>query len=141
MTHAELVERAIKWLKNNQKCQLVISESYSWYTWQEVPDALGFRAKHSVLVECKTSRSDFIRDKKKRQRHRRGGHGGLGVYRYYLTPKGLISLDELPKKWGLIEVRGKIIKKIKEAYPFNFSYTAHIERPLLVSIAVSRKGK
>jgi hypothetical protein len=29
----------------------------------------------------------------------------MGLYRYYLCPDGMISLDELPAGWGLLYVR------------------------------------
>ncbi len=35
---------------------------------------------------------------------------GLGQFRYYLAPAGLIAVDELPPRWGLIEVHGRALK-------------------------------
>ena len=57
----------------------------------------------TVLVECKVSRSDFLADKAKPHRH----VGGIGNWRYYMAPEGLISPNELPEKWGLVEVNAR----------------------------------
>lgn len=29
---------------------------------------------------------------------------GMGDYRYFLAPTGIIKVEELPRKWGLLEV-------------------------------------
>ena len=73
----------------------------------EIPDAIGWRPyAHngcgSTLVEVKVSRSDFLSDAKKQ--HRASHENGMGVYRYYMAPVGLIAVEELPHRWGLIEV-------------------------------------
>lgn len=57
----------------------------------------------TVLVECKVTRSDFLADKAKPHRH----VGGIGNWRYYMAPEGLISPEELPEKWGLVEVNAR----------------------------------
>ena len=138
MSHTDLVERAIRWLKNSQRCRLVMSESYSWYVG-ETPDVIGWYGHAvSILIECKTSRADFCRDRRKY--FRRMPHRGLGVYRYYMTPKDLLSPDELPYKWGLLEIRGKIVRKVKEAKAFDFYRAAYMENPLLISAALYRKA-
>ena len=55
----------------------------------EMPDAIGWkRACHSVLVECKLSRADFLADRDKP--FRRKQEMGLGCERFYLTPSGLL---------------------------------------------------
>lgn len=100
MTHNELVEYAERWLLNTKKCDFVFTEfNTSHY---EVPDALGFRKKHSILVECKTTHSDFLADKNKS--FRKNPKLGMGAYRFYMCPKGVIKKEELPNRWGLIYV-------------------------------------
>ena len=118
MTHAELVARAVKWLYNTRKCQVVFAERTAWGGPWEVPDAIGFRSSESILVECKTSRGDFHRDQLKPYRHAVMRELGLGGQRFYLTPKGLLVPDELPEGWGLLEVRGKIIRVVKKSEGF-----------------------
>ncbi len=101
MTHGQLVERAVRWLRS-YRCGVVLSEQAC--ASGEMPDAIGWKqACHSVLVECKVSRADFLvdRDKPCRQKPERG----VGSERFYLTPPALIRTDELPAGWGLLEYR------------------------------------
>lgn len=76
----------------------------------EQPDALGFRSGVSCLIECKTSRADFLADRKKR--FRKDPTLGMGDWRFMLTPKGLVKIEELPEGWGLLETNGKTIRKV-----------------------------
>lgn len=100
MTHAELVERAERWLRGTMGCGVVLTEcSGAGY---EMPDAIGWDGFHSVLVECKASRSDFRADRAKPFRATRAF--GVGCCRYYFTPKGMVSREEVPPRWGLAEV-------------------------------------
>ena len=108
MTHNDLCLTAVKWLQRANSaggpgCHVAISECRSGWTG-EIPDAIGFRAAGfddgSTVVECKTSRSDFLADRKKAHRI----SGGLGNWRYFMAPAGLIRADELPAGWGLLEV-------------------------------------
>ncbi|MDA8485121.1 adenylosuccinate synthase [Pseudomonas resinovorans] len=111
-SHADLCTLAVKWLKRPNSaggpgCHVAVSECRSGWTG-EIPDAIGFRAAGSdddgsIVVECKTSRSDFLADKKKA--HRAGG--GLGNFRYFMAPEGLISPSELPEGWGLLTVNNR----------------------------------
>lgn len=121
-THAELCTLAVKWLKrmpsaNGPGCQIAVSECRSGWSG-EIPDAIGFLAAYadavSVVVEAKTSRSDFLADRKKP--HRAPGQG-IGVYRYMMCPEGVIRVDELPEGWGLLWVnkRGHIKPKVGPA--------------------------
>ena len=125
-THAGLVSRAVDWLRNGAaipsnysgprvlkreyKCHVTLAEARSYIS--EIPDAIGwaFGGRVSVLVECKASRSDFLRDRKKYFRSR--AKYGIGRFRYYLAPKGLIGFDEVPENWGLLELKnpgGRIV--------------------------------
>jgi hypothetical protein len=63
MNHALLVRRAVEWLRR-YRCGVVLSEQAC--VSGEMPDAIGWkRACHSVLVECKISRADFLADRNK----------------------------------------------------------------------------
>lgn len=109
MTHAELVERAERWLRKSRGCQVVVTRGCMMAL--EQPDALGFNASgFTTLVECKASRGDFLRDQHKW--HRRGV--GMGNRRYYLTPAGLVKPEEVPEGWGLLHAAGKIIRVVKD---------------------------
>jgi hypothetical protein len=96
-THSDLVERAKEWLKKRKRCGVVMCE----WSAKESPDAIGFTKKNSILIECKTSRNDFLSDQKKTFRKQPGR--GMGDERYYMTTPGLLDLNELPKNWGLLE--------------------------------------
>lgn len=79
---------AESWLYR-QGCGIVLRERSSAHT-SEAPDAIGFRTDASVLVECKLTRSDYLADKKKP--FRINPTLGMGDYRFYLTPAGLMTL-------------------------------------------------
>ncbi len=115
MTHAELCEVAKKWLvrpnsRRGHGCHVALSECRSGWCG-EMPDAIGFRAAsqvtETVVVEVKVSRADFLADSKKA--HRAEG-AGMGVYRYFMCPEGLIQAHEVPARWGLLWVnaRGRV---------------------------------
>lgn len=107
--HDDLCAIAVKWLKREPSkrgpgCDVAVSEVKTGHTG-EIPDAIGFRRKGdhrdgSVVVEVKVSRADFLADSKKR--HRR--EGGVGCWRYFMCPEGLIGVEELPAGWGLLWV-------------------------------------
>jgi hypothetical protein len=101
MTHSQLVERAVRWLRS-YRCGVVLSEQAC--VSGEMPDAIGWkRANHSVLVECKVTRADFLADRGKPCR--RKPEQGVGSERFYLTPPALLRFEELPTGWGLLEFR------------------------------------
>jgi hypothetical protein len=70
-------------------------------------DAILFNSCESFMIETKVTRSDFLSDANKPFRCSKNERLGVGVYRYYACPEGLIGVDELPPKWGLIYVKGK----------------------------------
>lgn len=114
-THAELCKKAVIWLRRTQKaggggCTNAFSEVRSNPHDGEIPDAIGIKTSRNtetIVVEVKTNRSDFIADQRKT--FRQNPENGMGNYRYYLCPEGLIRASELPPKWGLIYIgyRGK----------------------------------
>ena len=95
MTHKDLVKRARAWLTNNQRCTVVLTEFATTNT-RETPDAIGFFSSggSSILVECKTSRADFLADNGKA--HRQEEYLGMGNQRYYLVPAKLVKPQEVP---------------------------------------------
>jgi len=116
-SHTDLCRIAVDWLmrpasRSGPGCLTAVSETANAING-EIPDAIGWRPyRHngcgSTLVEVKVSRADFLADAKKQ--HRTDGKHGMGVYRYFMAPVGLIAVDELPPQWGLVEVteRGHI---------------------------------
>jgi hypothetical protein len=111
MTHAQLVEKAIRWLRF-YGCGVILSEQACFSG--EMPDAIGWkRACHSVLVECKVSRSDFLADRDKPFRQR--SNLGMGCERFYFTAAGLLDAAEIPSGWGLLEYRNRRISLLHRA--------------------------
>ena len=109
MTHAKLVSMAVQWLRR-YRCGGVLSEQAC--VSGEMPDAIGWKkACHSVLVESKVSRADFLADRTKA--FRRNPENGVGCERYYLAARGLIRVEELPAGWGLLEVCGRELERVK----------------------------
>lgn len=100
ITHKNLVEIAYKWGLKNGGMSVAFKELYSMAS--EIPDVIGFNSWESTVIECKASRADFLKDKKKPHRTK-----GMGNWRFYICPKGLIKVNELPEKWGLIYVDEK----------------------------------
>ncbi|OEU66205.1 MAG: hypothetical protein BA863_09185 [Desulfovibrio sp. S3730MH75] len=128
LNHTDLTFRAEKWLVNSVGCNFAFRDLGSHNA--EIPDAIGWRdgwASH--LVECKTSRSDFLADKKKW--FRRNPDMGMGMYRYMMCPKGMIKPEEVPEGWGLLYVLPKTIRKVKKAETQKNNHKA--EMTLLVS--------
>jgi hypothetical protein len=108
MEHRQMVERAVAWLRS-YRCGVVLSEQAC--VSGEVPDAIGWKGScHSVLVECKVSRSDFLIDREKP--FRRKPQSALGCERFYFTPRGMISVSELTAGWGLLEIWGKKVQLV-----------------------------
>src|SRR5438477_1925411 len=106
--HEKLVAKAVAWLRR-YRCGVVLSEQSC--SSGETPDAIGWkRASHSVIVECKISRADFLADREKP--FRRKPEIGMGCERYYLTLAELLKPDELPSGWGLLELRGREVHRV-----------------------------
>lgn len=109
-THKELVDIGYNWILKNTPCTIAFKELVT--SNNEIPDVIGFNSNSSVLIECKTSRTDFMRDRCKP--FRSYPNEGMGGYRYYLTPENTINEDELPPSWGLLEVDEKGVVRTKK---------------------------
>lgn len=112
MTHSELVDLAVRWLRGSLKCSVVTGEMVSASC--ETPDAIGWLGARSTLVECKVSRADFLADRKKP--HRINADGGMGCFRYFLAPARLIEASELPEGWGLLEPTGRGVRVVARSH-------------------------
>jgi len=78
------------------------------------PDAIGWKFGRSTLVECKVSRSDFARDRRKNV-HMVGRV--MGWERWYMTPPGLVQPHEVPEGWGLLEAHERCVRVRCKATP------------------------
>lgn len=113
-THRSMCVLGARWLVRKHKCRAVLVERGG--AGAEMPDVLGFAFADSYLIEAKESRGDFLSDKKKHFRQK--PETGMGKYRWYICPQGLITADELPAGWGLLYVgKGGMIKEITSALP------------------------
>ncbi len=134
MTHSEMCKLAVMWLKRpysrgGHGCKVAIDECQTGWSG-EIPDAIGYCSTGqplrdgTVLVECKVSRADFLSDRAKPHRQA----GGVGNWRYFMAPEGLIKLDELPQKWGLVEVNARGHLKVRRGVYIDSNYVLQGER-------------
>lgn len=135
MTHAELVERAGRWLRGTRKCCVVLTEPVA-FSCREIPDAIGFEPRGwAVVVEVKIGRADFLGDRYKISRRLETsteGRYGLGNERWYLTTPGVINDEDDLRGWGHLELRGSRVFKKRE--PVSVHEVVRPEVPLLVAV-------
>lgn len=132
LTHGALCALAVKWLQRSHSaggpgCLFAVSEVKTGWDG-EIPDAFGVRAAGShdgsVVVEVKTSRSDFLADRRKPHRH---AGKGIGTWRYFMCPEGLIQPDELPPNWGLLWVNSRLHVKAMAGPVMHKRHGAYVE--------------
>lgn len=115
LNHATLCARAVRWLlglKGQRRCVVAFSE-LTTVTMDCEPDAIGWTPRGLCLfVECKVSRSDFLKDAKK-QTHVSGAVPGQ--LRFYMAPAGVLRPDDMPPGWGLLEVVGTRVRVVVDA--------------------------
>lgn len=126
MSHKELVSHSHYWLESQNMVRVALME-FGAGSNGEIPDVIGFgRFGNSVVVECKVSRSDFLSDKTKPFRAK--PELGMGVYRLYACPWGMLKPEEMPEKWGLLYVNtngyARIKKKVFPLRPHETSVSA-----------------
>lgn len=99
--HSDLIPIAYDWVMK-RGCGVAFKELNT--ITGEYPDVIGFQSSgFSILIEVKVSRNDFLADRKKS--FRINPEMGMGTYRFFMCPWGLIKQHELPHGWGLIYVR------------------------------------
>lgn len=135
LSHNQLILKALAWLKTTKKCATVLAELSS--VRREIPDAIGWRARGlSVLIECKVSRADFLKD---HQKAFRLPGAGMGRERWFMVTPGVIKdLDEVPAGWGVIEVRAGRCYQLRKSKAFELSPKASLQEIFLLSCAVAR---
>jgi len=104
--HDELAALGAAWLKRNGFA--VVATDLNALGCRERADVIGFRSQCSATIESKVSRGDFLADLKKPHCHT----GGIGLYRFYICPAGLIAAEELPARWGLLHVTGRRVVEV-----------------------------
>ncbi|MBB5546573.1 hypothetical protein [Paraburkholderia fungorum] len=106
--HDQLVALGERWQKRQGFA--VVATEIAVRGTEEEADVIGFRSSCSAVLEAKASRSDFLADAKKPHR----ASGGLGVYRFYICPPGVIEVVDLPPGWGLLHAVGsKVIEVLR----------------------------
>jgi hypothetical protein len=120
--HATLVQLGVRWL--SRKSSVVLYEAAA--TKSEIPDVIGWSGASSILIECKVSRADFQRDASKKSRTK--VKLGMAQRRYYLCPAGVLQVDDLPPKWGLLWAEKNTVTVQREAKGFSQrNYVAEIQ--------------
>ncbi len=107
-THADLTALGARWLR--KQGFPVVATELAAVGCREQADVVGFRSTCSAILEVKVSRADFLADRRKPERLAPGA--GLGVYRFYLCPEGVIEPDHLPARWGLLYANGNRLKEV-----------------------------
>jgi hypothetical protein len=117
-SHKEGVKRIAAWLGGTKKMGVVMAERVCTAS-TETPDAVAWSGRgESILVEVKVSRSDFLADKNKI--FRRDEDLGVGTWRYFAAPAGILKPEDMPPGWGLLDilqyqVRETVIPEAKTA--------------------------
>lgn len=98
----------------------------------ETPDVIGFKGSSSIVVECKTSRGDFLADGKKWHRRHNNGMGDLFFFAIPADDR-FIKPVELNEEQGLLYVceRSVVPEKIPKRRD---SANKHAEIIYLVSV-------
>lgn len=135
ISHNELSKVVAKWLKKHPQNAIVPNCSKVAVNMktieQEIPDVIGWNSWSSIMIEVKVNRSDFLQDFKKP--FRIDPRKGVGQYRYYCCPPEIISVNDLPDKYGLLYLneKGDIdIIKVAEIQESNLK----AERNMLLSL-------
>lgn len=98
--HDLLVQKASGWLRK-VGCRVILTDPFRTNaTTGEQPDAIGWRDGLSILVEAKVSLSDFRADRRKK--FRIDPVMGMGDWRFFIAPAGLLDGQPLPAGWGLL---------------------------------------
>lgn len=112
-SHKELEEAGARWLAQRGRlwsCPFVKIEPHG--EGVELPDVIGFGFGYSHVIECKTSRSDYLRDLTKRWR---SVQRPMGSYRWWLCPAGLLTTDDLPDGEGLLYLEDGAVSVVRKA--------------------------
>jgi len=137
--HTILIQQAARWLAAKGNSVVITDMSHGG---SETADAIGWKSRVSTLIECKASRADFLADRHKM--FRRMPERGMGGYRYYCAPAGMLQAAEIPSKWGLLEMSGRGLREVVKPQ-WHGDYSADQEVSLLTSALrrvahVSQKG-
>lgn len=115
--HRELCEASVRMLRRSgthAKCNgttvtapsgCMVAGAELRAKWQE-PDAFGWGWHGTHVVECKTSRRDFLKERQKWHRHEYHADYAIGRYRWYVTPEDVIFDGDDLRGWGHVVLAG-----------------------------------
>ena len=111
--HKKLENIAIEWLYSNN-CSLFAQEVPVGY---EIADALGIKTQYGIntiyYIEAKVSKSDLM-CKKQKLIYRKSVEYNKDIDFYYLIVSDtLIIPNDIYPKWGVINSKGKVIRRAK----------------------------
>lgn len=144
MNHKELVKHGKYWLKSAKQCNPVFAEQGS-ANFSEMPDVIGFTSNQTIVLECKSSKSDLYADRKKAHR---ANSEGLGNLRYYFLPKWLhqqcTGFDFMG--WGVVTIDDKCgfaVRQVRGMNSNEFKSNIKNERDFLRSriLEIQRFGQ
>lgn len=133
--HYKLCLEAAMWLKRQRLSGYKFIAVELVCMAAENPDVWGTNGYQSTMIEVKTSKSDFLKDKEKFSRTHI--EHAIGNYRYYLCPEGVIHPLEIPKSWGLLWWVDNTVKLVTAASKIDTHNTG--ELAILCSI-MRREG-
>lgn len=113
MSHATLTDHVVAFFFT-MGFRIVCKEMHSRV--REVPDIYAVDRTGSVVVEVKSTRKDFLADANKTFRQR--PKEGLGRWRFYASYEGIVNIEDLPPKWGLIWVNEEGVVRIVHGKSF-----------------------
>jgi hypothetical protein len=131
--HSLLIQEAARWMSKKGASVIITDMTHGG---PETADVIGWKGKLSTVIECKASVADFRADGQKV--FRRYPEMGMGCFRYYCAPVGLLQPEKLPPTWGLLEWDGKKLKETQKP-DRNPKAAAREEVSLLLS-AIRRIG-
>ena len=135
VSHTALVDLAERWLIR-QGCGIVLRDPFHTPYVPEHPDAMGWRLASdvSILVECKASRADCLADRIKP--FRANPDQGIGQWRFYLTPDGVVQVQDMPPRWGLLWATKHGVRIVHGQPPGNTGWGAP---PFVANIRAERR--
>ncbi len=104
-------------------------------TGVSIPDAFGWGWRGTHVVECKTTRRDFLKDCAKWHRQQYHADYAIGQYRWYVAPSGVITPEDDLNGWGLMEIQGTRFRFVRPSRTFDVSPRGHqLESAVLLTI-------
>ncbi|KHF39972.1 hypothetical protein [Halalkalibacter okhensis] len=101
--HKHLKTQSLYWLKAKMTDLCANEVKLFVHRKRFKADALGInlKRKEARIIEVKATRADFLRDD---VLHSDYGYHQIVDYAYLMTPVGLLSIEEIPKGYGLLEM-------------------------------------